>query len=752
MKDRVAKIKVSETEDLVKKLKDEFEKDQDHWSDIYKKAREDLKFTSDEPDAQWDEQHKSSRIKNNRPALTVDQLSQFIHQVVNDIRMNTPSINIIPAGGGADKETAEVFKGLIRNIEYVSNADDVYDTASLNSVKCSIGFIRVDHDYIDEESFDQQLLIKRVINPLGVFLDRDSIEADGRDAKRATVLDKLQVADFKKQYPGKTPVCFQSKDNSEKKDEDYITIAEMFVIDEESKTVGLLEDGNMEEMAEGQPYKSTRKMTKRVVKRYKLSGQDVLEQTTFPGKYIPLVPVYGEEAWVDGKRHVYSLIRRSKDAQRLYNFMKSNEIEVLMSQPKAPWMGAEGQFANRENWLNPGNSDILEYKTTDLMGNPVTSPQRVQPPTIPTGFFQAGIQAVDDIKATLGMYNASIGQRSNETSGKAIQARQQEGDVATFHFGDNLTRSVGHVGRILVCAAPEIYDTERVIRIIGEEDDPKEVGINGAAVEDQTQQYDLTKGKYDVKVTTGPAFSTRRQETVAMLGELFQKQPELMPIMGDLYFENSDFSGSIAMASRMKKAMDPKYLDKEEREKIEQEGGSVDPEKEQMKVLMQQMQQELASLQADAQNKQGELMIKQGDLQIKEQEVQLKAEELQLKKAELGIKAQESVQNGEIEKERIKADVTKSRHSAMSSASPDALATTDELSETGVSPVTQVVTQLSEAIAVQSQAMVQGLTELAQSQQQLGMVLVEGNKMIASAISQPKAVVYDQDGRILGVK
>lgn len=753
MKDRTADLEVNENTDLVSQLRDEFKKDQDHWSEIYRKAKEDLKFTSDVEDAQWDQQQRSARIKNGRPALTVDQLSQFIHQVVNDIRMNTPSIQVIPSDGG-DPDTAEIFKGLIRNIEYVSNADDVYDTASLNSVKCSIGYIRVDHDYVDEESFKQHLLIKRVINPLSVFLDRDSIEADGRDAKRATVLDKMLVSAFKKKYPGKDVVCFQSDDTKPLKDEDYVTIAEMFVIDEESKTVGLLEDGNMEEMAEGRPYKSTRKITKKKVKRYILSGADILEQTTFPGKYIPLVPVYGEEAWIEGKRHIYSLIRRSKDAQRLYNFMKSNEIEVLMTQPKAPWLAAEGQIKDKAPWLNPGNSDVLEYATTDLMGNPVPAPQRIQPPSISQGFYQAGIQAVDDIKATLGMYNASIGARSNETSGVAINARQQEGDVATYHFGDNLSRSITQVGRILVCAIPEIHDVEDVIRIIGEEDEPKQVGINGAMVEDQKETYNLSQGKYDVQVTTGIAFSTRRQETVAALTELFAKQPELMQIMGDIYFKNSDFSGASAMASRMEKAIDPKFLDKETKEKLAEEGQEqIDPEKEQMKMLIEQGAQELQALQQELQaakaseaNKQGDLVIKHGDLQIKEQDLQLKQQELQLKAMELEMKREESMARIQLENKKIDADIVMAYQSGQSKEEPQ------EAPEQDMSPIQDIVGKLSQAIIQQGQMMATSIERTTIAQQQTAQALADGNARLAQAIDKPKSVVYSQDGRLLGVQ
>ncbi len=604
--------------DILKSAQANYRRDLDHWSQVYDKAREDLVFLSDDPYAQWDDKDHASRTETNRPALTIDQLSQFIHQVANDIRMNTPSIDVIPSGKDSDVETAEVFQGLIRNIEYVSGADDAYDTASLNSIKCSIGFIRVDHDYVDDEGFDQELLIKRVINPLACFLDCESTESDGRDAKHATIIDKILVSDFKKRYPDKNPVCFQDSDNYNRKDDDFINIAEYFEIVETEKEIGATEIGEIEEVIEGKEYKTRRKISKKTVKRYKLSGQDVLEESSFPGKYIPLVPVYGEEAWKEGQRHLFSLIRKSKEAQRMYNLWKSLETELLLKQPNAPIMVAEGQIEDyAADWLNPSKAMALRYKTVDANGNPAPPPQRLEPPTIPTGVVNAARATVDDIKATMGIYNASLGQRSNETSGVAINQRKIEGDIATFHFQDNLVRSITQVGRVLACAIPEVYDTARVIRIIGKEEEPEQVGINGQFTEKQKRPFDLTRGIYDVKVVTGAPFTTRRQEAATFFSEIVNKQPELMQIMGDLLFKNMDFPGAQAMSERMKKAMDPKFLEEDEEKE-------VDPQKEQMAAAIEQsgqiitqLQQQMVQLEEQLKDKDAEIQIKAGAEQNK---------------------------------------------------------------------------------------------------------------------------------------
>lgn len=639
--------------DIIKRAQDRLRKDQEYWSDIYQKADEDLHFLSDDPYAQWDERDYTRRTQSGRPALTIDQLSQFVHQVANDIRMNTPTITCIP-DKDADIETAEVFKGLIRNIEYVSSADDAYDYASNCSIKCSIGFIRIDHDfsYEDEESFDQDLFIERVTNPLAVWLDSDSVEPDGSDAKRATIIDRISVAEFKKKYPGKSPVSFESDDdiNRELKDDDTIAIAEYFEI-EEDESEYTSEEGR------------SRKVIKRTVRRYKMTGVDILEETTFPGKYIPIIPVYGEEAWIKGKRHLFSLIRKSKAAQQMFNYWASLETELLMKAPKAPIIAVGGTIEPyAEDWEDPDKAMVLRYDQLDAEGNPAPPPQRLEAPTIPTGIVNARRQAVDDIKATMGIYNASLGQRSNEQSGVAIAQRQAEGDVATYHFGDNLVKSITHVGRVLVCAIPEVYDTARVINIIGMEDEPKPVGVNGAIVKDQPMSIDLKKGKFSIKVVTGAPFTTRRQEAAQFYSDLVTRQPQLMTVMGDLMFKNMDFSGSQAMAERMKKLIDPKLLEEGDQ--------GPDPEKqmmaqqlEQMQQLLMQGQQEMQALQMQLKDKQADLQLKSQsemtdaqenqakmeiqvlELQIKQQEfqqeMQLRQAELALKKQELDLKAQE---------------------------------------------------------------------------------------------------------------
>lgn len=640
--------------DVLKRAQENYQRDKDHWNEIYLKARDDMFFISDDENAQWNSDDRNLRL--NRPCLTIDQLGQFIHQVANTIRMNTPTINIIPEGD-ADVETADMIKGWVKHIEYKSNADEAYDTASLSSIRCSIGFILVDHGYVSNDSFEQELTIKRCVNSLQVWIDCDSIEADGSDARRATKIQPMSVQEFKRRYPEAKVSSFGDTMKGNYKDDDSVNVAEYYEIIEETKEVGLLDTGEMQEVAQDVEYSSTRTLKKPKVMRYILSGEEVLAKSRFPGKYIPVIPVYGEEAWIDGKRQLYSLIRKSKDAQRMFNYWKSLETELLMKQPNAPIMVGAGQIENyAEDWQNPQKSMALRYETHDADGNVLPAPQRLAPPTIPTGIVNAARSTVDDIKATMGIYNASLGEKSNETSGVAISRRKEEGDVATYHFGDNLKRSIAQVGKVLVCARAEVLDTPRIIPIRGLEDQPKMIGINGALAPDQKNTYNFGKGEYGVMVTTGASSLTKRQEAADFFGEVVKSQPELLNVMGDLLFKNMDIAGGQEMAERMKKVIDPKFLD-------ENKDKEFDPEKEQMKMvieqgklLLEQQQAEMADLQMQLKNKDGEIQVKaqadqnkteaeQGKLEIEllriHQEAEKNRQENEIKLAELALKARE---------------------------------------------------------------------------------------------------------------
>lgn len=621
----------------------------EYWQPIYDKAREDLFFQSDDLYAQWDRKDAERRKKSGRPVLTIDQIGQFVNQVSNDIRMNTPSIDIIPDGGGSSQETAEIYQGLIRNIEYKSNADSAYDNAVNFAIKCGIGYLRVDHDYSSPLSFEQELYIERVVNPFSVLFDQNSIESDGSDAKYCYVLEKMPLEEYKNQYPEASEASFMVADHyTSEQEKEEITLAEYFYIEEEEITIiqdgeDVRELGDGEEVIEGAV---TRKTKKRTVRRCKMNGEEKLEETTFPGEYIPIIPVFGEEAWQDGKRHLMSLVRRSKDSQRMFNYWASMETEMLIRSPKGMWKAAEGTTEDyADDYINSDKTAVYRYKQTDSDGKPAPSPEYVPPVQIPAGIVNARQQTTQDIRATMGLYDSFLGQQDNAISGVAIRQRQGEGNRAVFHYADNLVRSITQLGRVLVSAIPLIYDTPRLVRVIGKEDTDELVGVNGAYVEGQEQHHYLEQGQYSVKVTTGASFSTMRQEASEAYQQMIAAQPQLMSVMGDLLFKYMDFPGAQAISERFKKTMNPSII-----------SDDVDPQVAQMQMQNQELQQGIQILQQQIGELQGQIEDKQVELQIKAQSEQndaiddarkyeLELEKLRLQErgkiAELNLKQQE---------------------------------------------------------------------------------------------------------------
>ncbi|CAB5212675.1 Phage P22-like portal protein [uncultured Caudovirales phage] len=622
----------TDNEEILKIATERYKYAKQAWSDIYEAAKEDLYFLSDAPDAQWETKTASARRKIGRPTFTIDQLTQFVHQVSNDIRMNTPTIKCIPSSMNSDPKTAEAIQGRIKAIEYKSNADAAYDMAADFSVKSSLGFILVDHDYIGD-GFEQELKILRSTNPLSNMIDPDSKEPDGSDAMWGFTEEEYSLKDFRAKWPKAREYSFAEKPPTKSpKETDKITVVQYFAIEETDQVIGLLEDGTTEPMVDGKAYKSTRSIKKRKVMRYRLGGEDVLESTTFPGKYIPIVPVYGEEAWEDGVRKIHSLIRKSKGVQSLYNLSRSIEAEILFKQQQAPVQAAEGQMEGyEEDWKHPDKAMVLYYKQKDVDGNPAPAPQRLNPPTLSTGYTAFSQMAENSIRQTLGMYSASAGKREGQASGVALKQLEQSSDVGNYHFGDNLVRSITHVGKILICALPEIEDSSRIVSSITSEDEHKLIGINGALVDDQEHTFDFTKAdEYDVRVITGPSFTTQRQEAAATYNQIIQAMPDLMPVIGDLVFKYQDAPGSQAISARLKKLVDPKLLDKSDLEK-----DAPDPQIQQLQGQLQQItqqaQQEIQQLQTELKSKEGEQQVKMAEVQIKAEEVKIKQDDMKLK-------------------------------------------------------------------------------------------------------------------------
>ena len=591
---------------------------------------DDLKFYAGSPDNcwQWPADVLATRgavqgqTINARPTLTINKLPQHVRQVTNDQRQNRPGAKVIPVDDKADVDVAEVFNGMIRHIEYISDADVAYDTACENQVAYGEGYIRLLTEYCDDTTFDQDIKIGRIRNSFSVYMDPTIQDPTGADAKWCFITEDVTKEDYERMYPDAAPITtLQSLGVGDQSisnwlNEDTIRIADYYYIDYDRTTLNLYPgnatafEGTPEDKqlraVYGKP-KRSRESDRARVKYCKINGYEILEEREWAGKYIPVIRIVGNEFEVDGRLYVSGLVRNAKDAQRMYNYWVSQEAEMLALAPKAPFIGYGGQFEGYEDKWKTANTQNWPYlevnpDVTDGQGAVLPLPQRAQPPMASSGLLQAKAGAAEDIKATTGQYNASLGMGSNERSGKAILARQKEGDVGTYHYGDNLARGVRHIARQLIDLIPKIYDTQRIARIIGEDGETKMVKINPEQQEPVNKIMDeqgivLEKiynpgvGKYDVVAVTGPGYATKRQEALEAMAQLLQGNPQLWQVAGDLFVKNMDWPGAQEMSKRFAKTIDPKIMadnDKSpELQAAEQQIQAMGAEMEQMHQMIQ---------------------------------------------------------------------------------------------------------------------------------------------------------------------
>lgn len=551
---------------------------------------------------QWPAEIKNERASDSRPCLVINRIPQFIRQVTNDQRQNRPALKVHPVDDKADPETARIYQGIIRHIESNSNADVAYDTAFDGAVTHGRGFIRVITDYTSPTSFDQELIIKRVRNPFTVYMDPGSTEPDGSDMNWCFITEELLTEDYKAQYKGTELASMDDftalgDEGREWTQGDKIRIAEYFYKDFEVTELHLLNTGEVvagkkpAKLPEGVTVVQTRKSNLPVIKWAKINAAEVIEERTWVGQWIPVVPVIGDELDIDGKLVLEGIVRHARDSQRMYNYWASSETETIALAPRAPFIGAEGQFEGHETaWqqANRKNQAYLQFKPVALNGTVMPAPQRQVYEAPVQAITMARMHAADDLKSTTGIYDTSLGAKSNESSGIAIQRRNMQAQTSNFHFVDNLSRSLRHLGRILVDAIPKVYDTARTQRIIGEDGKQEIVRINEIFQDKGKEQiYDLGAGKYDVAIETGPSYATKRQEGVAAMLELTAKYPKVAEVAGDLMVQGMEWPGASEIAERLKKTLPPGLVDDKG------EKAPLPPEAQQQMSQMDQMIQQL---------------------------------------------------------------------------------------------------------------------------------------------------------------
>ena len=646
-------------EDKMATMRHRLKMAQSAYSDSREDELDDLRFMAGSPDNQWQwpadvlatRGSVQGQTINARPCLTINKLPQHVRQVTNEQRQNRPSGKVIPADDNADVQVAEIFNGVVRHIEYMSDADVAYDTACDNQVTYGEGYIRLLTEYCNDETFDQDIRIGRVRNSFSVYMDPTIQDPCGADAEWCFITEDILKEEYERMFPDATPISTLYSQGvgdqgiSSWLQEDTIRIAEYFYNSYEKATLHLYPDNQTAYRGTpqdkqltamfGKPIRS-REVDRKKVMWMKTNGFDVLQEREWAGKWIPVVRVIGNEWEVDGQMYISGLVRNAKDAQRMYNYWTSQEAEMLALAPKAPFIGYGGQFEGYEmQWktANTTNWPYLEVNpdVTDGAGAVLPLPQRAPPPLPQTGLIQAKMGAADDIKGTTGQYDASLGMQGNERSGKAILAREKQGDVGTYHYVDNLARAIRHITRQIVDMIPKIYDTQRIARIIGVDGEVDMVKFNPSQAEpvkeirDQMgalieKVYNPSVGTYDVMVTTGPGYMTKRQEALDAMSMILQSNPQLWTVAGDLFIKNMDWPGAQEMAARFKKILDPKVLSE----------GDQSPEMMAAQQQLEAMTQELNRMTDIISNVQDS--VAQREVDIKEYKAQVDAYDAETKR------------------------------------------------------------------------------------------------------------------------
>ena len=530
-------------------------------------ALDDVRFSAGD---QWPVDVQNSRVLESRPCLTINKVDAYCRQIVNQIREQRPRIKAHGMNTQSNEKQAQIITGMCRHIELQSDADQAYLNAVDYAVRMGWGYIRVTTDYVKDDSFDQEIYIRPIENPFTVYFDPNSIMADGSDAERCLITTLIPKKTFSAMYPdAEVDSGFVSRGTGDvvgdwiQKEE--IRIAEYWYTMRESVVLLQLSDGSsiyedevdkdlMKEL--GVTIINKRESVRKKIKWCKVTAMQVLEEGEWAGKYIPIIPVYGQSTIVQGKHKRFGLVRMAKDPQRMYNYWSTALTETVALAPKAKWILAEGQDEGHENEWAQANikaMPVLRYKQTDIDGRPAAPPIRQQPESPPTGAM-AAMQSMNlDLQAVIGIYDPNQLPQGIQ-SGKAIQGQQMQSDMTNMHYYDNLTRSIRQVGRIILDLIPKIYDTQRAMRIIGDDGKPEIMTINERKMDEQGIERilnDMSIGEFDVVMDTGPGYNSKRQEAVTAMMSLFQAEPALVQVAGDLLVRNMDFPGADIIADRM---------------------------------------------------------------------------------------------------------------------------------------------------------------------------------------------------------
>jgi hypothetical protein len=590
---------------LIKEAKERFRLTENYERENRKEAIDDLNMLAGKN--HWPADIVRKRELADRPVLTINKLPSFVDQVTNNSRLSKMAIKVHPYGGGSTPKVANTIAGLIRNIEQISDADVAYQTGAEGSANNGFGYIRVVTSFTDESSFEQELKIKRVRDPLTVRLDPHHVEANASDIRFAFVEEKISRAEYKVRWSHLTsPISIDGDEGGNWVEDDLIRIAEYWVKEPLRKRLYLLSDHRTVDGDEwdsvvdnlkaaekiihlepnpqdpqGQPIEVegpapggsdfpqtvlnptptiTRQRTidSHKVVQYLIDGEKIIDgPTDWPGRFIPIAPVWGKEIIIANKRHLRGVIRFAKDPQRMYNYFRTAATETVALAPKAPYIMEERQIEGHEQeWGSLGRTNLPYLLFKGIAGQVAPTRQVVTQTAI--GEITESNLSNDEMKATTSLFDASLGAQGNEVSGRAIQARQYKGDLANFTYQDNLARAIKFIGEILVDLIPRVYDTERQLMILNDDDTEEMVLVNqdveGVIIND------LSLGRYKVTISVGPSFATQRLEATQSMLDFMRVAPDAASLIMDLVAENMDWPGAIKIAKRFKKML-PEGID-----------------------------------------------------------------------------------------------------------------------------------------------------------------------------------------------
>lgn len=582
---------------IIAEAKQRFKRCVDWEAVTRERALDDLKFVCADPDNgwQWPEDAWSSRqLDTDKVTLTLNKTRVHCLQIENEALKNKPSVNIRPTGGGASYAAAQVYEGAIRYIERKSNAQGAYKTAFRFMDRTGIGYCRILTDYVGPDTFDQDILIRRIKDPNTVYLDPDINEEDGLDANFGFVFDDMPKDEYRIKHPRFLDVSSSSALGEEFEtgwlSEKHVRVCEYFRKEmREDTLIQAINPATSEEVRgrksrlppevwealNASVDKKTRPIEVPVIKWFTIAGQKIIDRRDWIGIYVPIARCVGEEMIVDKQLDRKGHVRTMKDAQRQLNYWASATTESIATQPLQPWtldpLSIEG-FESIWKTANNRKHAYLPFKSIDDQGKPFQRPERVQPPIVPEALIKGRQMAETDLMMVTGQYQAQLGENENAKSGKAISERQAQGDNATYHFNDGFAMMIRAIGKMLVDLIPKVLDTKRMIKILAEDDTEQEVHIDPnaeqAAVIQKNQDtgaiesvlFNPNVGTYDVEADMGPDYATRRQEAENAFTQLMAANKDLTLVIADIAVKNMDFPGADELAARLKRMVPPQAL------------------------------------------------------------------------------------------------------------------------------------------------------------------------------------------------